>query len=522
MVPEPTFHHPLETDDAVSLSALGFRTPIRSSCADCDDPPPAAFVVPATTAPPLRTFQLPSSPHVAASLELLRRFSLPPSGGRQGPRVCVKTPRGPPMLPLMSPRAPAVPELPTRQPPTTGLHMVTWAIVTKIYAELKAHVDQADIPEGTQFYVAEEILTGCWIDVVSRPLPGKTGKGLSVSERELIEIRVAQSVKELQSPHEGAVELDDWVRHMLKTRAGPKMMQAMALIDGLMKEAMRKGQGILLRLQHAFQVVASRARKDSGESVRVRVSFGEVLLIFARQLWHLRPTIEGQESQEACSLPCEFHSPEEFADGVLDLMDMDGRSRIFLSDFLGFCLGRREHPVILHLYDLSRGVAKVVAPWLINQHWEGVWHTGIVVFGREYYFGGHIFYDRPSGTCFGEPWKQINLGVTLRTRDELHAHLTEELKHTFSRHAYDVATNNCNHFCDRVSMYLVGKNIPEDVVKQPEKMMDSQLGQTLRPVLGRWLGFKDSVASPMKTVALTDGSAADVQAETVLGVPVSL
>merc|ERR1712187_959773 len=61
-------------------------------------------------------------------------------------------------------------------------------------------------------------------------------------------------------------------------------------------------------------------------------------------------------------------------------------------------------------------------------------------------------------------------------------------KPIFTREAYDAARNNCNHFTDRVAMYLVGKHITEDVLGQPEIMMKSSLGRTLRPILTRVLG----------------------------------
>lgn len=49
----------------------------------------------------------------------------------------------------------------------------------------------------------------------------------------------------------------------------------------------------------------------------------------------------------------------------------------------------------LHVYDLSQGMAAQFSRQLIGKHIEGVWHTGIVVYGKEYYFGGGISYDAP-------------------------------------------------------------------------------------------------------------------------------
>lgn len=38
---------------------------------------------------------------------------------------------------------------------------------------------------------------------------------------------------------------------------------------------------------------------------------------------------------------------------------------------------------------------------MIGQQVDGIWHTGIVVYGKEYYFGGGISYDPPGRTPFG-------------------------------------------------------------------------------------------------------------------------
>ena len=35
----------------------------------------------------------------------------------------------------------------------------------------------------------------------------------------------------------------------------------------------------------------------------------------------------------------------------------------------------------------------------------GMWFTGIVAFGKEYYFGAGMCYDEPGKTPFGEPTK---------------------------------------------------------------------------------------------------------------------
>jgi len=46
--------------------------------------------------------------------------------------------------------------------------------------------------------------------------------------------------------------------------------------------------------------------------------------------------------------------------------------------------------VQLAVYDLSRGMAMACSQQILGQRIDGIWHTGIVVFDCEYYFGGGI------------------------------------------------------------------------------------------------------------------------------------
>ena len=40
----------------------------------------------------------------------------------------------------------------------------------------------------------------------------------------------------------------------------------------------------------------------------------------------------------------------------------------------------------VYLYDLSQGAAKELSPGLLGRALEGVWHSAVVVYGREYSF----------------------------------------------------------------------------------------------------------------------------------------
>jgi desumoylating isopeptidase 1 len=50
----------------------------------------------------------------------------------------------------------------------------------------------------------------------------------------------------------------------------------------------------------------------------------------------------------------------------------------------------QKFKVKINLYDLSGGMAKVFSPMFLGKEIQGIWHTGIIVYGIEYYFGGGI------------------------------------------------------------------------------------------------------------------------------------
>lgn len=405
-------------------------------------------------------------------------------------------------------------------PRLRSVHTVDWTMLQAVRAELcqraaaqAAAAEAAALAEGLprgrrgsaegERPMTAEALVRCWLDVAERT-QGRDSNGLLTSrDREFIEIRVAQSMREVDPQCSGQVDIDVWVHHMLLTRSSPAAMRAMLQINRLLEVAMSLCPGILVGLQHAFEVAREAAldaarlagklpQEDESEQCHGSgrgypcLPFREVVGIYGRKLWHLRPGTKECPAKRRTDFS--HRTPDEFVKSTVQAMDLDGSSCISSSDFLALCLGRREWEVTLHLYDLSRGVANALSPWLLPEPLEGIWHTGLVVYGKEYYFGGDIYYDSPGETGFGRPRLSIHMGTTLRQRDELHAFIVDELKPVFTREAYDAARNNCNHFTDRVCMFLVGKHIPEEVLRQPELMLSTNIGRALRPILTRVLG----------------------------------
>ena len=68
--------------------------------------------------------------------------------------------------------------------------------------------------------------------------------------------------------------------------------------------------------------------------------------------------------------------------------------------------------VVLALYDITQGMARSMSMMLIGQQVDAVYHSSIIAFGKEYYFGGGICWDAPEQTPFGKPIEKVELGNT--------------------------------------------------------------------------------------------------------------
>ena len=49
-----------------------------------------------------------------------------------------------------------------------------------------------------------------------------------------------------------------------------------------------------------------------------------------------------------------------------------------------------KNKVTLLLYDISNGMAKQFSPMMVGKMIEAIYHSSIVVYGVEYFFGGGI------------------------------------------------------------------------------------------------------------------------------------
>lgn len=139
-------------------------------------------------------------------------------------------------------------------------------------------------------------------------------------------------------------------------------------------------------------------------------------------------------------------------------------------------------PVVLHLYDLSQGMARSMSMALIGKQLDGIWHSGIAVFGVEYFFGGGIC-AAPAGRAIPHlPYQEIHLGETAKTQIELETFL-QSVNHRFTQATYSLLRHNCNNFANEVASFLLDRGIPEHIIRLPQEFLTSPLGTTLAPMI---------------------------------------
>jgi len=138
--------------------------------------------------------------------------------------------------------------------------------------------------------------------------------------------------------------------------------------------------------------------------------------------------------------------------------------------------------VKLHVYDVSQGMALKFSKPLLGKHIPGIWHTGIVAYGKEFYFGAGITADSPGCTPFGEPFDVLTIGTTNVPLQLLNRFL-DELQEKYTADTYHLLDNNCNNFTADLAFFLTGHSIPDAISALPTIVLESPLGKLIRPLI---------------------------------------
>ncbi|XP_077972765.1 desumoylating isopeptidase 1-like [Styela clava] len=140
--------------------------------------------------------------------------------------------------------------------------------------------------------------------------------------------------------------------------------------------------------------------------------------------------------------------------------------------------------VKLFVYDLTKGLASQLAPMIIGRPLDGIWHTSIVCYNQEFFFGGMgIESCPPCGTILGSPDKQVHLGSTEVPSEMFYEYLSQLGSDTFKPQKYELFHHNCNNFSSEVAQFLTGKDIPSYITDLPGEILSTPMGQMIKNML---------------------------------------
>ncbi|KAG7357524.1 PPPDE putative peptidase domain containing protein [Nitzschia inconspicua] len=148
--------------------------------------------------------------------------------------------------------------------------------------------------------------------------------------------------------------------------------------------------------------------------------------------------------------------------------------------------------VQLVIYDLSHGMARQLSSQFLGgpQHAiDIIPHTAIVVFGREYFFGGGIQHEDPQQfrrMARMHPIQTLSLGTTSVSREEFEAWCVMATRNgRYTAASYDLLQRNCNNFSHEAAIegLRLAQGVPEWILQVPQKFLSSPMGQLVRPML---------------------------------------
>ncbi|KRW99460.1 Thioredoxin-like fold [Pseudocohnilembus persalinus] len=144
--------------------------------------------------------------------------------------------------------------------------------------------------------------------------------------------------------------------------------------------------------------------------------------------------------------------------------------------------GEQKYKVQVNLYDLSGGMAKVFSPTFLGKQIEGIWHTGVTVYNKEFYFGGGICSSAIKQTPYGTPVKEITIGET-EIPEEVFSDYLSEISNKYSMEKYDLFSNNCNNFTEDCVHFLCDSHLPEYITGLPAEVLKTPIGQMIKPII---------------------------------------
>ncbi|KFG44299.1 UBA/TS-N domain-containing protein [Toxoplasma gondii GAB2-2007-GAL-DOM2] len=180
-------------------------------------------------------------------------------------------------------------------------------------------------------------------------------------------------------------------------------------------------------------------------------------------------------------------------------MTMEGQQDLTVIPPLSHQDADRRWAVQLRVYDISRGIARQMSPLLLGRQIDGIWHTGVVVYGIEYFYGGGVCTLPPEEVERDyqmQPTCVVNMGFTTIDKSTFDA-FVEQISPRFTAATYDLLNWNCNHFTTELTQYLLSKPIPDYIRFQVQEVAQTPMGRMILPMLQRQQQDIQRVAAAM-------------------------
>lgn len=172
-----------------------------------------------------------------------------------------------------------------------------------------------------------------------------------------------------------------------------------------------------------------------------------------------------------------------------------------------------SEPVKLYVYDLSQGMARTMSRSLTGKQIDGIWHTSVVVFGQEFYYGQGIMTSAPGTTQHGRPLEVVDMGETYLPL-EVFVEYLESLRSEYTAEKYHLLDFNCNTFSNDLCQFLCGKTIPGHITELPAEFLNTPFGQSLLPMIENMFGQSklnnNGNAAPSASSSLPSAEAASL------------
>ncbi|KAH6911566.1 thioredoxin family protein [Coprinopsis sp. MPI-PUGE-AT-0042] len=139
-------------------------------------------------------------------------------------------------------------------------------------------------------------------------------------------------------------------------------------------------------------------------------------------------------------------------------------------------------PVQLYVYDLSNGMARQLSRQLTGKQIDGIWHTSVVVFGKEVFYGQGISITAPGRSHHGRPMQILDMGETAIDEETFQEYINE-LRDHYTADKYHLLEFNCNSFTSDCVGFLTGGSIPSYIKDLPTDFLSTPFGQSLRPTI---------------------------------------